>query len=147
MVSYNRIIAPIFLYINGLILNIKCVLYGLEFCTIWINNINRGQLSEKQTGKKLHFRPDLESTAVKSERFVRWKFSMTTSPGLRLFTISIDVLINTRCNYTADIWTTWHKGCLITFHVPIDKTHPGKAPGKMIYILPLEDCTKNSMYK
>ena len=61
------------------------------------------------------------------------QFLMTTSPGLSLFTISIDVLINTICNYIVYIRITWHKGCLITFHVPSDKIHPGKASRKIIY--------------
>ena len=33
------------------------------------------------------------------------------------------------------------KGCLIAFHVPCDKTHPDKAPRKIIYILQLEKYT------
>ena len=59
---------------------------------------------------------------------------MTTS---RLFTISIDVLVNTMCNYMIYIRITWHEGYLIAFHVASDGTHPGKAPRTMIYILPL----------
>ena len=66
---------------------------------------------------------------------------MTTLPGLRLFTISIDVLTKTMCNYIVYIRITRHKSCLIAFHVPSDETHPGKAPRKTIYILPLEECT------
>ena len=68
------------------------------------------------------------------------KIPMTGSPGLRVFTISIDVSMNTICNYIAYIRITWHKSCLITVHVPRDRTHSGKASRKMIYILPLEEC-------
>ena len=64
-----------------------------------------------------------------------WKFSMSTSLGLRLFTISIDVLIK----MFVYIRITWDKGCLITFHVSSDKIHPGIAPRKIIYILPLAE--------
>ena len=71
---------------------------------------------------------------------------MTTSPGLRLYTISINVLINTICHCIAYIRITSHKGCLITFHVPSDKAHAGKAPRKMIYILPFEEHIHKSMY-
>ena len=53
---------------------------------------------------------------------------MTTSPGWRLFTISIDALIKTICNHIVYIRITGHKGRLIAFYVPSDKTYPGKAP-------------------
>ena len=67
---------------------------------------------------------------------------MTTSPGLRPYTISIDVLINAICDFSVYIRFTWHKGCLKAFHVPGDKNiHPGKAPREIIYILQLEECT------
>ena len=34
-----------------------------------------------------------------------------------------------------------HKGCLITFYVTSDETHPGKAPRKIMYIFPVAECT------
>ena len=72
---------------------------------------------------------------------------MTTSPGMRLFTISIDVLIITICDYIVYIRITCHKGCLITSHIPSDETHPGRAPRKIIYILQLGEHIKKSIYK
>ena len=56
---------------------------------------------------------------------VRWKFWMTTSTGLHLCTMSIDVVTNTICDDIAYIRKTWHRGCLITINVPSDTTHPG----------------------
>ena len=55
--------------------------------------------------------------------------------------VSISVLTNAICNHIIRIRTTYHKGCLITFHVLSHKTQPAKAQRKLIYILSIEDYT------
>ena len=75
----------------------------------------------------------IESTAVESEKFVKVHEDNFARIAL--------VYNPNRCT-NESVWyirITWHKGSLITFHVRSDKIHPGIAPRKIIYILPLAD--------
>ena len=69
---------------------------------------------------------DAKSTAVR-------KFSTTISLGSHRFRFTINVLTNTISNYIVHRRVAYHKGCMVTFHVPSHETHPGKALGKLIY--------------
>ena len=53
----------------------------------------------------------------------------------------ISVLANATSKYITHMRILYHKSCLVTFHIPSCKTHPGKVLWKLIYIVLIENYT------